>query len=85
MASDQTLRAIITVLDKTAAPFRAINERIERLGAPLRHIGDRLTALAEETGLRGIASMSSRFSNSFIAKTNERSFNRRSRSALSLA
>ena len=35
--------------------------------------------------IRGIASISSRFSNSFIAKTNERSFNRRSRAAVIVA
>src|SRR5579872_4130627 len=35
--------------------------------------------------MRGIASISPRFSNSFIAKTNERSFSRRSRSAVVLA
>src|SRR5215469_2246190 len=35
--------------------------------------------------MRGIASISSRFAKSFIAKTNERNFNRRSRSAVILA
>lgn len=49
---DQTLRAVIAVLDSTAAPFHAINEHFAATSAPLRQIDDRLGALAEETGLR---------------------------------
>jgi hypothetical protein len=54
MAYEQTLRAIITVLDRTAEPLHRINERLERLSEPIRHIGDRLGVLAEESGLRTI-------------------------------
>lgn len=54
MASDQTLRAIITVLDRTAEPLHQINQRFTALGAPLREIGSRVNELAEETGLKGI-------------------------------
>jgi len=54
MASQQTLQAIITVLDQTAAPLHQINQRFAQMSAPLRQIGSRLSTLAEETGLRNI-------------------------------
>jgi hypothetical protein len=54
VASDQTLRAIITVLDRTSEPIRQINARFAAMSAPLRQIGSRIGALAEETGIKGI-------------------------------
>ncbi len=54
MASDQTLRAVITVLDRTVEPLHQLNARFTALGAPLREIGSRVSALAEETGLKTI-------------------------------
>jgi hypothetical protein len=54
MASDQTLRAIITVLDRTAEPIHQINARFEAMGAPLREISSRVSELAEEVGLKRI-------------------------------
>ena len=53
--ADQTLRAIITVLDRTAAPLHAINARFAAMSAPLRTIGDRLGTIAEESGLATLA------------------------------
>ncbi len=55
MASDQTLRAIITVLDRTAEPVHAINARFQAMSLPLREIGSRISEFAEETGLKAIA------------------------------
>lgn len=54
MASDQTLRAIITVLDRTAEPIHQINNRFNAMGAPLREVGSRISELAEEVGLKRI-------------------------------
>jgi len=54
MASDQTLRAIITVLDRTAEPIHQINARFAAMSAPLREIGSRIGQLAEETGIKSI-------------------------------
>jgi hypothetical protein len=51
MASEQTLRAVITVLDRASEPIHRINQRFERMSEPIRHIGDRLGTLAEEVGL----------------------------------
>lgn len=54
MASDTTLRAIITVLDQTAAPLKAINERFAGFSAPLSRIWGALSDIGEETGLAKI-------------------------------
>jgi hypothetical protein len=54
MASDQTLRAIITVLDKTAEPLHQISARFEHYGSLVHGIGRRLAVLGEETGLARI-------------------------------
>jgi hypothetical protein len=51
MATDATLRAIITVLDQTAAPLHAISQRFEHLTSPLAHLGSRLSEIGEATGL----------------------------------
>jgi hypothetical protein len=55
MASDQTLRAIITVLDQTAEPLRRINERFRTMSAPLREIHSRLGEIGEQSGLKNLA------------------------------
>jgi hypothetical protein len=54
VASDQTLRAIITVLDKTAEPIAQINARFRAMSLPLREISSRIGELAEQTGIRAI-------------------------------
>lgn len=52
MASEQTLRAVFTVLDRTAEPLHQINMRFARMSAPLTNIRNRLSEFAEETGLK---------------------------------
>lgn len=54
MASDQTLRAIITVLDKTSEPIRQINARFAAMSSPLRQISSRVAELGELTGIKNI-------------------------------
>ena len=54
MASDQTLRAIITVLDRTSEPIRQINARFAAMSAPLRQIQSRVGELGELTGITRI-------------------------------
>ena len=54
MASDQTLRAIITVLDRTAEPMHQINARFAAMAMPLRDISSRIGELAEESGLKAV-------------------------------
>lgn len=54
MASEQQLRAIISVLDKTREPLAQINARFAAMSEPLRRIGDRIAGIAEETGLKEI-------------------------------
>ncbi len=54
MASDQTLRAIITVLDRTSEPLRQINARFASMSSPIRQIGSRIGELGELTGLANI-------------------------------
>lgn len=54
MASDQTLRAIIAVIDKTEEPLHQINARFTAMAAPVREIGKRVGGLAEEIGLKTI-------------------------------
>lgn len=51
---EQILRAIITVLDKTAEPLHQINARFAGLSAPLQNIGRHLSELSEESGLSKI-------------------------------
>ena len=54
MAADQTLRAIITVLDRTSEPIRQINTRFAAMSSPLRQIGSRISELGELTGIKNI-------------------------------
>ena len=54
MALDQTLRAIITVLDRTSEPIRQINTRFAAMSSPLREIGSRIGELAELSGIKNI-------------------------------
>ena len=51
IAGSETLRAIITVEDRTAAALHAINQRFAAFGAPLRRIGSGLKEIGEEAGL----------------------------------
>ena len=52
IAGSETLRAIITVEDRTAvAALHAINQRFAAFGAPLRRISGGLKEIGEEAGL----------------------------------
>ncbi|MGC2415894.1 MAG: hypothetical protein WA459_24765 [Stellaceae bacterium] len=53
--SSQELRVVITAIDQASAKFRAINQHISAMSAPLRQVGDRLGSLAEESGMRMLA------------------------------
>lgn len=55
MAAEETLRAVITVIDRTAAPLHAINARFAAMSAPLRQVAGRLGNLANEAGLTAVA------------------------------
>ncbi len=54
MATDATLRTIITVLDKTSGPLRQINARFFAMSSPVREISSRIGELAEQTGISRI-------------------------------
>ena len=51
IAGSETLRAIITVEDRTAAALHAINQRFAAFGSPLRRISGGLKEIGEEAGL----------------------------------
>ncbi len=60
---DSPFRAIISVVDQTAAPLRVINDRLERMHAPVRNLGEsfggigtQLSRLGTNTGLARLAS-----------------------------
>jgi hypothetical protein len=64
MAVNRTFQAVISVLDRTAAPLRAIQARLRGLapetlsvGQNLRLMADRLRALSDQSGLTRVAQM----------------------------
>src|SRR5665213_124693 len=52
--ADQTLRAILTVVDRVSAPMRAINQRLLALTAPLRKVGLAMGEFANVSGLTNL-------------------------------
>src|SRR5487761_1539782 len=51
MAAEETLKAVITVEDRTAGALGAIRSRLAAFGALPQHITQRFKRLGEETGL----------------------------------
>lgn len=50
-AGEEKLRLVLSAVDKTAAPLRAINRRIEAMTAPVRKVRNAFRALAKEAHL----------------------------------
>jgi hypothetical protein len=51
MATEQTLKVVISAVNRTGEAFHQINAQLNAFTAPIRHIGAGLSTLAEETGL----------------------------------
>lgn len=60
-AGEEKLKLVLSAIDKTAAPIRAVNRRIESMLAPVRKVKNAFRALADEAGLprlgRGLAKL----------------------------
>ena len=50
-AGEEKLRLVLSAIDKTAAPLRAMNRRIEALTAPVRKVRNAFRSLAQEAHL----------------------------------
>lgn len=50
-AGEEKLRLVLSAIDKTAAPLRAVNRRLEGMLAPIRKVRNAFGSLAREAGL----------------------------------
>ena len=54
---EEKLRLVLSAIDKTAAPIRAVNKRISAMTKPIRKVKNALAKLGNEAGLQRLGAM----------------------------